>query len=63
MTLTEWLDGYRRFDPRTVIRPQVDVVDDWEEQELLASKDRATDVTPRWMARARSVGYARPTQI
>jgi hypothetical protein len=46
-----------------VTRPRVDIVDDWKEPELLASKERVADVTPRWMSRARSVGYARPTQI
>ena len=63
MSLAEWIDGYRRFDPRNVTRPRVDAIDDWEEQDLLAPGDRVHDTTPRWMTRARTVGYARPTQI
>ena len=63
MSLAEWIDGYRRFDPHNVTHPRVDAIDDWEEQDLLAPDDRAHDTTPRWMTRARAVGYARPTQI
>ena len=63
MSLAEWIDGYRRFDPNRVTRPQVDAADDWEEQDLLAPEDRVRDTSPRWMERARTVGYARPTQI
>jgi hypothetical protein len=63
VSLAEWIDEYRRVDPNHVTRPQVDEVDDWEEEELLAPADRMRDPTPRWMSRARSVGYARATQL
>jgi hypothetical protein len=63
VSLTEWIDEYRRVDPNDVNRPKVDSVDDWEEPDLLAPVDRVRDTEPRWMDRARSVGYARATQL
>ena len=60
VTLAKWIDEYRSVDPDDFTRPQVDVVDDWEEQELIASDDRVADTRPRWMDRARSVGYGPP---
>jgi hypothetical protein len=63
VSLAEWIDEYRRVDPNDVTRPQVDAVDDWEEEELLAPADRLRDTTPRWMNRAKDVGHARATQL
>ena len=63
MRLAEWIDEYRRIDPNDVTRPQVDAVDDWEEEDLLAPADRVRDTTPRWMSRAKDVGHARATQL
>jgi hypothetical protein len=63
VTLREWLDGYRRFDPGSVRRMVAEPEDDWAEQDLFAPADRRRETTPRWMARARSVGYGRPTTI
>ena len=63
MSLAEWIDEYRRVDPNDVTRPQVDEVDDWEEEELLAPADRVRDTTPRWMSRAKDIGHARATQL
>ncbi len=60
VTLAEWIDEYRRVDPDDFTRPQVDVDDDWEEPELIANRDRVADTRPRWMDRARSVGYGPP---
>lgn len=60
VTLAEWIDGYRRVDPDDFTRPQADAVDDWEEPDLLVNDDRAADTRPRWMERARSVGYGPP---
>lgn len=60
VTLAEWIDEYRRVDPDDFTRPQVDVVDDWEEPDLLVDDDRVADPRPRWMERARSVGYGPP---
>ena len=60
MTLAEWIDEYRRVDPADHTRPQVDTVDDWEEPELIVGDDHVADNRPRWMDRARSVGYGPP---
>jgi hypothetical protein len=60
VTLAEWIDEYRRVDPDDFTRPQVDSVDDWEEPDLLVDDDRVADTRPRWMERARSVGYGPP---
>ena len=60
MTLAEWIAEYRRVDPDEVTRPEVDAVDDWAVEELLAPADRMHDTKPRWMERARSVGYGPP---
>jgi hypothetical protein len=57
VTLAEWIDEYRRVDPDDFTRPRVDAVDDWEEEPLIASQDRVADTRPRWMDRARSIGY------
>ncbi len=63
VSLAEWIDEYRRVDPNDVNRPDVDEVDDWQEPDLLAPVDRVRDTKPRWMDRARSAGYGRPTQL
>jgi hypothetical protein len=60
VTLAEWIDEYRRVDPDDVTRPQVDAVDDWEDEELIAPADRLHDTRPRWMDRARATGYGPP---
>lgn len=60
VTLAEWIDEYRRVDPDDFTRPQADAVDDWEEAELIADEDRVADRRPRWMERARMVGYGPP---
>lgn len=60
VTLAEWIDEYRRVDPDDFTRPQADAVDDWEEPDLLVDDDRVADTRPRWMERARSVGYGPP---
>jgi len=60
VTLAEWIAEYRRVDPDEVTRPEVDAVDGWAEEDLLASADRMHDTRPRWMERARSVGYGPP---
>jgi hypothetical protein len=60
VNLADWIDGYRRVDPDDVRRPEVDAVDDWEEPELIAAADRRRDTRPRWMERARGVGYGPP---
>ncbi len=60
VSLAEWIDEYRRVDPDDFARPQADPVDDWEEPSLLVDDDRVADTRPRWMERARSVGYGPP---
>ena len=60
VTLAEWIAEYRRVDPDDVVRPEVDAVDDWEHEDLMAPADRPRDVKPRWMERARIVGYGPP---
>jgi hypothetical protein len=63
MNLAEWLDEYRSFDPGSVERTVAEPEDDWQEQSLIASADRAPDPTPRWRERAERVGYGRPTTL
>ena len=60
MTLAEWIAEYRRVDPDEIARPEVDAVDDWANEELMAPADRLRDEKPRWMERARIVGYGPP---
>jgi len=60
VTLAEWIDEYRSVDPDDFTRPQADAVDDWEEPDLIVDDDRVADTRPRWMERARSVGYGPP---
>lgn len=63
MKLTDWLDEYRSFSPASVERSVAEPIDDWQEQELIASPDRPRDLTPRWRERARRVGYGPPAQL
>lgn len=58
--LAEWIDEYRRVDPDDFTRPQADVDDDAEEPGLIVNEDRVSDTRPRWMERARSIGYGPP---
>ena len=58
--LSEWLDEYRQLDPASVTRTVAEPEDDWAEDELLAPADRVHDTRPRWMNRARDIGYGPP---
>lgn len=60
VSLAEWIAEYRRVDPENFARPQADPVDVWEEPTLVVDEDRVADTRPRWMERARSVGYGPP---
>ncbi len=60
MKLSEWLDEYRRLDPTSVTRTAADPENDWADEELLAPADRVQDTRPRWMRRARDIGYGPP---
>jgi hypothetical protein len=63
MKLSDWLDGYRRLDPASIVREAAEPADDWEDPGLFAPSDRDHDTTPRWRRRAERVGYGRPTVI
>jgi hypothetical protein len=59
MKLSEWLDEYRRLEPRSIERRVAESADDWEDPGLLAPADRVPDTSPRWRERAARVRYGR----
>ena len=63
VTLAEWLEEYRNLAPDSVVREVAEPEDDWAEPELIASRDRLRDTTPRWRVRAERVGYGRVTSF
>jgi hypothetical protein len=63
MKLSVWLDGYRRLEPDSIVRPVAEPEDDWDDPGLLAPADRLHDTAPRWRERAERVGYGRPTTL